>query len=147
MMHGHEKSDLAIVAEKPANKAEQPTAEASTGASAAEPVERRAGTKGNAGQQSTCRAQNRISVSQALERIRQFAVATAPQSSKPKAGTKPSAAEPKSVYPKTWEDIDVNSLVLAKDDGPWRAWWEQTWKRAHTHPARLLRGGYEEHSW
>src|SRR5947209_2482113 len=74
MMHGHEKSDLAIVAEKPANKAEQPTAEASTGASAAEPVERRAGTKGNAGQQSTCRAQNRISVSQALERIRQFAV-------------------------------------------------------------------------
>src|SRR5205814_7450254 len=34
----------------------------------------RAGTKGNAGQQSTCRAQNRISVSQALERIRQFAV-------------------------------------------------------------------------
>src|SRR5437764_207487 len=74
MMHGHEKSDLAIVAEKPANKAEQPTAEASTGASAAEPVERRAGTKGNAGQQSTCRAQNRISVSQALERLRQFAV-------------------------------------------------------------------------
>src|SRR5437588_6353355 len=74
MMHGHEKSDLAIVAEKPANKAEQPTAEASTGASAAEPVERREGTKGNAGQQSTCRAQNRISVSQALERIRQFAV-------------------------------------------------------------------------
>src|SRR5207302_9011646 len=74
MMHGHEKSDHAIVAEKPANKAEQPTADASTGASAAEPVERRAGTKGNAGQQSTCRAQNRISVSQALERIRQFAV-------------------------------------------------------------------------
>src|SRR5947199_210889 len=49
MMHGHEKSDLAIVAEKPANKAEQPTAEASTGASAAEPVERRAGTKGKCG--------------------------------------------------------------------------------------------------
>src|SRR6266550_9167631 len=72
MMHGHEKSDLAIVAEKPANKAEQPTAEASTGASAAEPVERRAGTKGNAGQQSTCRAQNRISVSQAPDRMRQL---------------------------------------------------------------------------
>jgi hypothetical protein len=29
MMHGHEKSDPAIVAVKPANKAEQPTAEAS----------------------------------------------------------------------------------------------------------------------
>jgi len=48
----------------------------------------------------------------------------AAQSSKPKTGAKPSAAEPKSVYPKTWEDIDVDSLVLAKDDGPWRAWWE-----------------------
>src|SRR6267142_1946219 len=73
MMHGHEKSDLAIVAKKPANKAEQPTAEASAGASAAEPVEPRAGTKGNADQQSTCRAQNRISVEQALERIRKVA--------------------------------------------------------------------------
>ena len=39
MMHGPEKSDLAIVAGKPANKAEQ---------SVAESVERRAGTKGNA---------------------------------------------------------------------------------------------------
>ena len=73
MMHGHERSDLAIVAMKPANKAEQPTAEVSAGANAAEPVERRAGTEGNAGQQSTCRAQNRISVAQALERIRKVA--------------------------------------------------------------------------
>src|SRR5436309_10526066 len=70
MMHGHEKSDPAIVAVKPANKAKKSTAEASAGKVAAEPGERRAGTKGNAGQQSTCRAQNRISVSQALERIR-----------------------------------------------------------------------------
>ena len=62
MMHGHEKSDLVIVAMKPANKAEQ---------SAAESVERRAGTKGNAGQQSTFRTQSRANVSQALERIRQ----------------------------------------------------------------------------
>ena len=61
MMHGPEKSDPGIVAMKRANKAEQ---------SAAEPVERRAGTKGNADQQSTCRTQSRISVSQALERIR-----------------------------------------------------------------------------
>ena len=59
MMHGREKSDLAIVAMKPANKANEPTAEASTGANAAEPVERRAGAKGNASQQSTGRAQNR----------------------------------------------------------------------------------------
>jgi len=74
MMHGHEKSDPVIVAMKPANKAEQPTVEASAGASAAEPVEPRAGTKGNADQQSTCRAQSRVSVSQALDRIRKVAV-------------------------------------------------------------------------
>src|SRR5512132_766503 len=73
MMHGHEKSDLAIVALKPANKAKEPTVEASAEASAAEPVERRAGTKGNADQQSTYRAQDRISVEQALERIRKVA--------------------------------------------------------------------------
>ena len=64
MMHGREKSDPAIVATKPTNKAGQP---------AAEPVEPRAGAEGNAGQQRTCRAQDRASVSQALERIRQAA--------------------------------------------------------------------------
>jgi len=73
MMHGPEKSDPAIVAMKPANKANEPTVEASAEANAAEPVERRAGTKGNADQQSTCRAQDRISVEQALERIRKVA--------------------------------------------------------------------------
>jgi hypothetical protein len=46
------------------------------------------------------------------------------QRSKPKPGTKPSTEQSKSVYPKTWEDIDMDSLVLAKDDGPWRSWWE-----------------------
>ena len=60
-MYGREKSDPAIVAMKPTNKAGQP---------AAEPVERRAGTEGNASQQSTRRAQDRESVSQALERVR-----------------------------------------------------------------------------
>src|SRR5436309_6007407 len=74
MMHGHEKSDPAIVARKPANKAEQLSAEQSAAQpTAAEPVERRAGIKGNADQQSTCRAQSRVSVSQALERIRKVA--------------------------------------------------------------------------
>src|SRR5918997_5961430 len=63
-MHGREKSDPAVVARKPANKAGQP---------AAEPVERRAGTEGNAEQQSTRRAQDRASVSQALGRVRQAA--------------------------------------------------------------------------
>src|SRR3989440_7842545 len=59
MRQGHEKSDPAIVAVKPANKAKKSTAETSAGEVAAEPGERRAGTKGNEGQQSTCRAQNR----------------------------------------------------------------------------------------
>jgi RNA-directed DNA polymerase len=64
MMHGPEKSDPGIVAMKPANKTEQ---------SVAEPVERRAGTKGNVDQQSTCRTQSRISVSKSLACIRQIA--------------------------------------------------------------------------
>jgi len=64
MMHGGGKSDEAIVAWKPANKAEQ---------SAAEPVEPRAETEGNADQQSTYRAQSREDASQALERIRKAA--------------------------------------------------------------------------
>ena len=74
MMHGHEKSDHAIVAVKPANKAKRPPAERSAGEpNAAEPGEPRAGTEGNAGQQSMRRTQRRESVSQALERIRQVA--------------------------------------------------------------------------
>jgi len=64
MMYGREKSDPAIVAMKPTNKAGLP---------AAESVERRAGAKGNADPQSTRRAQDRESVSQALDRIRQAA--------------------------------------------------------------------------
>jgi RNA-directed DNA polymerase len=64
VMHEPEKSDSAVVAVKSTNNAEQ---------SAAESVERRAGTKGNVGQQSTRRAQDRESVSQALERVRQAA--------------------------------------------------------------------------
>ena len=75
MMNGLEKSDPAIVAKKPTNKAEQPAAAATAAElKAAEPVERRAGTEGNAGQQSTCRTQSRESVSQALDRVRQAAV-------------------------------------------------------------------------
>jgi hypothetical protein len=57
-----------IVAMKPANKAGQPTCGANCWEpNAAEPVERRAGTKGNADRQSTHRTQRRESVSQALE--------------------------------------------------------------------------------
>src|SRR6516162_2505403 len=64
MMNGGGKSDSAIVAGKPTNKAGQP---------AAESVEPSAEAEGNASQQSTRRAQDRESVSQALERIRQVA--------------------------------------------------------------------------
>jgi len=64
MMHEREKSDPVVVARKPTNKAEQ---------SAAEPVERRTGTKGNVRQQSTRRAQDRASVSHALSRVRKVA--------------------------------------------------------------------------
>jgi hypothetical protein len=61
MMHGDEKSDPAVVAGKRANEAVS---------AAEEPVEPRAGAKGNAGGQSTHRPQGRASVSQALERVR-----------------------------------------------------------------------------
>src|SRR5262249_23080204 len=74
MMHGHEKSDPAVVAVKPANEAEQPTAEQSVeGTAAAESVEPRAGTKGNAGQQTMPWAQSQTSMPHALERIRKVA--------------------------------------------------------------------------
>src|SRR6202045_5368339 len=64
MMHGRGKSDEAIVAVKPANKA---------GGPAAERGEPRAEAKGNASQQSRGRMQTRGPVTQALERIRQAA--------------------------------------------------------------------------
>jgi len=60
-MHDPEKSDSGIVAMKPTNKAGRP---------AAELVEPRPGTKGNADQQSTHRSQSRARVSQALGRVR-----------------------------------------------------------------------------
>jgi len=64
MMNEDEKSDPAIVAVKLANKAEQ---------SAAERVEPRAGTEGNADARSTFRARNREDVSQSLDRVREAA--------------------------------------------------------------------------
>jgi group II intron reverse transcriptase/maturase len=67
-MHEREKSDPAIGAGKPTNKAE-----ATSVADAAEPVEQRAGAKGNASEQSTHRTQGRERVSQALDRVRRAA--------------------------------------------------------------------------
>ena len=64
MMHGRERSGPAMVAVKPTNEA---------GRQAEEPVEPRAGAKGNASQQSAVRTLCRVAASQALERIRQAA--------------------------------------------------------------------------
>ena len=64
MMNDSEESDPAVVAMNLTNKAGSP---------AAEQGEPRAGTKGKADQHSTCRAQDRESVSHALDRIRQAA--------------------------------------------------------------------------
>src|ERR1700704_6830953 len=63
-MHGHEKSGPAVVVMKPANKGGQPPAEL---------VERRAGAEGNVVRRNTHRAQNRESVTQALDRVRNAA--------------------------------------------------------------------------
>ena len=64
MMNGRGKSDPGVVAKKRANEAVR---------AVEEPVERRAGTEGNAGEPRTRRAQDRESVSQGLARIRQAA--------------------------------------------------------------------------
>ena len=72
MMHGCEKSDLVIVAMKPANKARKAHCGGVCGGVVAESVERRAGAKGNMHQQSTYWTPSQARVSKALERIRQF---------------------------------------------------------------------------
>ena len=69
MMHGHEKSDLVIVAMKPANKARKTTAEAFSRGERSGVVERRAGAKGNTHQHNTYWTQSQARVTNALERI------------------------------------------------------------------------------
>ena len=64
MMHEPEKSDLSIVAAKPANN---------SGRSEAESVERREGAKGNTGKIHTCRTPSRESVFAGLARVRERA--------------------------------------------------------------------------
>jgi len=64
MMNGHEKSDPATVAVKPANKAVR---------SVAEPGERNAGTEGNAEQDGTLRTPSREGASHGLDRVRKTA--------------------------------------------------------------------------
>ena len=64
MMNGHEKSDPAIVAVKPTNKAER---------SVAELVEPRAGAEGNEEQGGTLRTPSRESAPNGLDRVRRTA--------------------------------------------------------------------------
>ena len=64
MMHGQQKSDLGVVAQKLANKLGRPGAES---------VERRPGAKGNMVRLHTSRTQGRAGVSQRLDRVRQAA--------------------------------------------------------------------------
>src|ERR1700735_690226 len=63
-MNRNEESDPTVLAMKPTNKAGRPVAE---------PVERRGGAKGSPNQHNTRRAQNRESVTQALDRVQQAA--------------------------------------------------------------------------
>jgi hypothetical protein len=61
VMHGHEKSDLSIVAMKPVNEGGRPLEEL---------VERRGGAEGNAVERGTRRTPSRGSVSPGLDRVR-----------------------------------------------------------------------------
>jgi len=72
MMYGHEKSDLVIVAVKPANKAKKAHCGGICGGgrSGVGGANRRAGAKGNAHRQSTYWTLSQARVSKALERIR-----------------------------------------------------------------------------
>ena len=65
MMYGQEKSDLFVVAMKPANEPRRP------GAESVEPRER---TEGNTGEQHTCRTLRRVNVSQRLDCVREAAL-------------------------------------------------------------------------
>ena len=67
MMHGPEKSDSLVIPKKPVNKA---------GRSAAESVEGRSETKGNAELQSTVQTQSRVAVSQAQRCIEKQSLGT-----------------------------------------------------------------------
>jgi len=41
-----------------------------------------------------------------------------------RSGSSQPHAPAETAYPKSWDDIAVGCVVLAKDDGPWCSWWE-----------------------
>src|SRR4051794_37616549 len=70
MMHGHEKSDLVIVAKKPANKAKEAHCGGVCGGERSGVGGAKAGAKGNTHQHNTYWTQSQARVTNALERIR-----------------------------------------------------------------------------
>ena len=127
MMHGGGTSDPAIVAGKLANKAEQ---------SVAEPVERRAGTEGNASQQSTHRTPSRASVTQALERIRR----TAKERKKEKFTALLHHISPELLAA---ESLEIKEDAAAGVDGlTWRAYEQNLEANLADLHARVHRGAY-----
>src|SRR6202048_3037889 len=102
MKHGQEKSDLFIVALKPANKPGQ------LGAELVEPRER---TEGNTGEQHTCRTLRRVNVSQRLDCVRE---AASWDSSLTTRGGSPMRNV---VFPLMWCWIRKPRPVRAKHDG------------------------------
>lgn len=130
-MNAREKSDPVVVASKSSNKGRTPRGRAS-----AETMEPRTGTEENAIQQSTRRAQNRESVKQALERIRQ----AARQRKKEKFTTL--------FHHITPELLRLSFLALKRDaaagvDGvTWQAYESDLERKLMDLHARLRRGAY-----
>ncbi len=79
MMHGREKSDLVIVAMKPANKAKEAHCGGVCGGERSGVGGAKGGGQGEYAQQSTYWTQSQARVSQALERIRQAFAVTHPR--------------------------------------------------------------------
>src|SRR5437764_3111392 len=79
MMHGHEKSDLVIVAMKPANKARQAHCGGVCGGGRRGVGGTKGGGQGEYAQQSTYWTPSQARVSKALERIRQALAVTYPR--------------------------------------------------------------------
>src|SRR5262245_23760930 len=79
MMYGHEKSDLVIVAVKPANKARKAHCGGICGGGRSGAGGAKGGGHGEYAQQSTYWTQNQARVSQALRRIRRAVAVTHPR--------------------------------------------------------------------
>jgi hypothetical protein len=122
MMHGHEKSDSAIVAMKPPNKAGRPAAEA---------VERRAEAKENANRCRTCRTQCRESVSPTPERVRKAEASR--QTSEVGAVCRKAA---RTVLCGGRPVMGVPTAIAISDGGPWSAT-RSLFKIIQVHPALM----------